>query len=92
MEQFVAATTHRAPWNKGKLVGQKAPFKLKEIWVIRVRLQLYERIRDLSLFNLAIVCHRHQTAISWGARLPPRVPSSRRTRGRTRRAAGHAAR
>ena len=45
MEQFVAATTHRAPWNKGKLVGQKAPFKLKEIWAIRVRLQLYERIR-----------------------------------------------
>jgi hypothetical protein len=35
-------------------VGQKAPFKLKEIWAIRVRLQLYERIRDLALFNLAI--------------------------------------
>jgi hypothetical protein len=26
------------PWNKGKLVGQKAPFKLDEIWAIRVRL------------------------------------------------------
>jgi hypothetical protein len=26
----------RLPWNKGKLVGQKAPFKLKEIWAIRV--------------------------------------------------------
>jgi hypothetical protein len=25
------------PWNKGKLVGQKTPFKLKEIWAIRVR-------------------------------------------------------
>jgi hypothetical protein len=25
MEQLVAATAHRAPWNKGKLVGQKAP-------------------------------------------------------------------
>jgi len=22
---------HREPWNKGKLVGQKAPFKLKDI-------------------------------------------------------------
>jgi hypothetical protein len=53
MEQLVAATTHRAPWNKGKLVGQKAPFKLREIWAIRVRLQLYGRIRDLALFNLA---------------------------------------
>jgi hypothetical protein len=26
------------PWNKGKLVGQKAPIKLKEIWAMRVRL------------------------------------------------------
>jgi hypothetical protein len=31
---------HPEPWNKGKPVGQKAPFKLKEIWAIRVRLQL----------------------------------------------------
>ena len=22
----------RDPWNKGKLVGQKAPLKLKDIW------------------------------------------------------------
>jgi hypothetical protein len=29
----------RVPWNKAKLVGQKAPFKLKEIWAIRVRLE-----------------------------------------------------
>ena len=54
MEQLVAATAQRTPWNKGKLVGQKAPFRLKEIWAIRVRLQLYGRIRDLALFNLAI--------------------------------------
>jgi len=44
----------REPWNKGKLVGQKAPLKLKEIWGIRIRLQLADRIRDLALFNLAI--------------------------------------
>ena len=42
------------PWNKGKLTGQKPPFKLKEIWAIRVRLQLNESFRDLALFNLAI--------------------------------------
>lgn len=42
------------PWNKGKLVGQKAPLKLKDIWAIRVRLQLGHKIRDLALFNLAI--------------------------------------
>jgi integrase len=42
------------PWNKGKLVGQKAPLKLKEIWAIRIRLQLYHRARDLALFDLGI--------------------------------------
>ena len=45
---------HPEPWNKGKLVGQKAPFKLKEIWAIRVRLQLFGRTRELALFDLGI--------------------------------------
>jgi len=44
----------RQPWNKGKLVGQKAPLKLRDIWAIRSRLQLRHRMRDLALFNLAI--------------------------------------
>lgn len=44
----------RVPWNKGKLVGQKAPLRLRDIWAIRVRLQLSQRVRDLALFNLAI--------------------------------------
>jgi len=39
---------HREPWNKGKLVGQKAPLKLKEIWAIRIRLQLSRKARDLA--------------------------------------------
>jgi hypothetical protein len=26
-----ANAVHREPWNKGKIVGQKAPFKLKDI-------------------------------------------------------------
>jgi len=43
-----------APWNKGKLVGQKAPLRISEIWAIRVRLEIYGRRRDLALFNLAI--------------------------------------
>ena len=42
------------PWNKGKLTGQKPPLKLKEIWAIRIRLQISLQIRDLALFNLAI--------------------------------------
>ena len=45
---------HREPWNKGKLVGQKAPLRLKEIWAIRLRLQLAGRVRELALFNLAV--------------------------------------
>jgi hypothetical protein len=48
------ASHHREPWNKGKLVGQKAPSRLKEIWAIRIRLQLAERARELALFNLAV--------------------------------------
>lgn len=43
-----------APWNKDKLIGQKPPLKLKEIWALRIRLQLAKRTRDLALFNLAI--------------------------------------
>ena len=42
------------PWNKDKLIGQKPPLKLNEIWAIRFRLQMAKRIRDLALFNLAI--------------------------------------
>jgi site-specific recombinase XerC len=42
------------PWNKGKLVGQKTPLKLKEIWAIRVRLQVFGRMRELALFDLGI--------------------------------------
>ena len=54
METTEIVGARRAPWNKGKLVGQKAPLKLKEIWAIRVRLQLADRRRELALFNLAI--------------------------------------
>ena len=45
---------HRDPWNKGKLVGQKAPFKPKEVWGIREHLQMENRTRDLALFDLGI--------------------------------------
>ena len=44
----------RVSWNKGKLLGQKAPLKLKEIYAIRIHLQLEKRVRELALFNLAI--------------------------------------
>jgi integrase len=49
-----APETTRIPWNKGKLIGQKAPLKLKEIWAIRIHLQIAHNTRELALFNLAI--------------------------------------
>jgi len=52
--ESVATAVHREPWNKGKIVGQKAPFKLKDICALRVRLQMGNRVRELALFNLGI--------------------------------------
>jgi len=53
--KFMNQTAVRqVPWNKGKLIGQKAPLKLREIWAIRVRLLLRGAARELALFNLAI--------------------------------------
>jgi len=55
MDRIDVPTKQREPWNKAKLVGQKAPLKLKEIWAIRIRLQLAARIRDLVLTALALI-------------------------------------
>jgi integrase len=49
-----AASPAKAPWNKGKIVGQKAPLKLKDIWAIRIKLQLGHRTRELALFDLGL--------------------------------------
>jgi hypothetical protein len=54
MEASSTAGRRRVPWNKGKLVGQKLPLKLKDIWAVRIRLQIADRARDLALFDLAI--------------------------------------
>ena len=50
MEHFATRTA----WNKGKPVGQKPPFKPKDIWAIRIYLQNAHAVRDLAMFNLAI--------------------------------------
>ena len=47
-------TVSRQPWNRGRLIGQKPPLKLREVWAIRTRLQIADRLRDLAMFNLAI--------------------------------------
>lgn len=52
--EAVGNSIQREPWNKGKIVGQKAPFKPKDIWALRVRLQMQGRIRELALLNLGI--------------------------------------
>ena len=69
------------PWNKGKLLGQKPPLKLKEIWAIRIRLQLDHRARELALFNLAIdsklrgcdLVGLHVHDVVQGSRVAPRA-------------------
>lgn len=39
---------------KPKVMGQKPPLKLKEVWAIRMHLQLTGQLRELVLFNLAV--------------------------------------
>jgi len=37
--EIVSNATHREPWDKGKIVGRKAPFKLKDIWALMEEVQ-----------------------------------------------------
>ncbi len=50
------STSRKTCWNKGKLVGQKLSLKLEEIWSIRIRLELANNLRELTMFNLALDC------------------------------------
>jgi integrase len=54
MDTATKSEGRATPWYKGKPLGQKPPLKLKEIWAIRIRLQLHHRTRELALFNFAI--------------------------------------
>lgn len=54
MEDSIGVSSNRVPWNKGKLIGQRPALKLKEVWAIRIRLQISKNIQELALFNLAI--------------------------------------
>ena len=47
-------TPKRAPWNKGRLIGAKPPFRQKHVWAIHTMLQNEPSKRDLAMFNLAI--------------------------------------
>ncbi len=48
------AKSVHAPWNKGKAVGQKAPFTPEQVYIIRQLLHAEGHLRDLALFNTAI--------------------------------------
>jgi hypothetical protein len=56
IETLPALRPTRAPWNKGRIVGQKRPLLPKHVWSIRVRLEMADNKRDLALFNMAIDC------------------------------------
>jgi site-specific recombinase XerD len=77
-------SSHRAPWNKGRLIGQKRPLKPKEVWAIRVRLQLEERRRDLALFNLAGRVRDRATVIQRKAGRPVQFEITEQTRAAIR--------
>ena len=53
MYQMFQRKSAHIPWNKGKVIGQNPPLKLKDIWAIRTRLQMDENHRDIAMFNLA---------------------------------------
>lgn len=80
----------RSPWNKGQLIGQKRPLKPKEVWAIRVRLQLERHRRDLVLFNLASTascavatsCSCASTTFALAARYETAPPSFSEKTGR----------
>jgi integrase len=48
MKTSIQSPMGQQPWNKGRLVGQKAPLRLRDIWAIRVRLQLRHATRDVA--------------------------------------------
>ena len=68
------ASNRRPPWNKGKLVGQKASLKVKDIWAIRVRLQIRRgRGRTRPAW-----CEQRKASFSGSTTLCPRDSDSRR--------------
>ncbi|MCA1197783.1 tyrosine-type recombinase/integrase [Sphingomonas sp. R647] len=48
------AMQNRVAWNAGKAVGTKRPLTQKQIWAIRFFLDREARLRDRTLFDLAI--------------------------------------
>ena len=52
--RYDSAMRGRTAWNAGKTVGTKRPLTQKQIWAIRFFLDREGRLRDRTLFDLAI--------------------------------------
>ena len=52
--RFDTATRHRPAWNAGKNIGTKRPLTQKQVWAIRFHPDREGRLRDRTLFDLAI--------------------------------------
>jgi len=90
MNAIQPSIRNRTPWNKGKLVGPKAPFKPKDVWTIRLQLQQHHRTRELALLNLGIdsklrgcdLVTLKVRDISHGERIAPRAIIQQKKTGR----------
>jgi len=77
----------RRPWNKGLIIGQKRPLLPRQVWSIRVRLEMSASVRDLALFNPAIdSSYEHPTWFGSRSRM---TNSRRETKGRFCAKSGH---
>lgn len=54
MAQIDLVLPPKRPWNTGRIIGPKPPFKPRHIWGIRQQLKANGRVRDLAMFNCAI--------------------------------------
>lgn len=54
IETLPALRPTRAPWNKGRIIGQARPLLPKHVWSILVRPAMADNKRDLVLFNMAV--------------------------------------
>jgi hypothetical protein len=54
LSEFGPAAREQVSWNAGRKVGAKRALKPRQIWVIRFFLDQHGRVRDRTLFDLAI--------------------------------------
>ena len=62
MDTATTNAVRAAPWNKGRLVGQKPPLKLKEIWGHRLELAV-QRQWSLNAGYLIVDCRNSTEAV-----------------------------